>query len=82
MKETVDHRLLAAIDRLAKSSREVAKSFSTMLSKQDIANEHLRKLVTAAEMYGFDEFIRETNYGVNRISYSGQQAACVLTTGA
>lgn len=27
----------------------------------------------------FDEFIRETNYGVNWISYSGQQAACVLT---
>ncbi|MCP1909960.1 hypothetical protein J2R96_002440 [Bradyrhizobium elkanii] len=133
MEETVDDRLLAAIDRLARSSGEVAEALSTMppenvelivglfdetipaFAQRELAiafihvdcdiHSSTRSIFTGLksqirpgcvivfdeyfnyvgfekhERLAFDEFIGETNYGVNWISYSGQQAACVLTTG-
>ncbi|WP_139487227.1 hypothetical protein [Bradyrhizobium ivorense] len=72
MTESADDRLLAAIDRLAKSTSQVAKALSTKLGKQDIANEHLRKLVTAAEMYG----LPRTNHSLFRtLSVIAQEQA-------
>ncbi|WFU54552.1 class I SAM-dependent methyltransferase [Bradyrhizobium pachyrhizi] len=78
MKKAVDDRLLAAIDRLARSSSEVANALSTMLSKQDIANEHLRKLVTAAEMYG----LPRTNHSLFRTlsAIAQEQAIEIIRT--
>ncbi|WP_439373445.1 class I SAM-dependent methyltransferase [Bradyrhizobium sp. DASA03120] len=78
MKEAVDDRLLAAIDRLANSSRAVANALSTMLGKQDIANEYLRKLVTAAEMYG----LPRTNHSLFRTlsAIAQQQAIEIIRT--